>query len=941
VPQPKTTRPKPLSLTEMQNRARKFVADWTGESQENAEAQTWWNDFFRIFGVERRRYAAFERWATRASTGNKGRIDVFMPHVMIAEHKSLGKDQGKGQSQARDYLNGGDIMPHEYPRYIVSADFDTILLDDLESSDSPLEFQLKDLPKYVQRFAFLAGYEAPKRKHGEAEAVSVKAARAMGELYEALLGDVDPADNSDHAEEAAIFMTRLLFLLYGDDVVGLWENGLFERYLKNHTAEDGSDTGPAIAHLFQILDYSPDHPNRRNIADDLNAFPHVNGGLFKKRIDTISFSREMRNALVKATEIDWSQISPAIFGSLFQGMSTREQRRKGGEHYTTETNILKVLRPMFLDELEERLQKAWFSKPELEKIQIEIGTYRYLDPACGAGNFLIVAYREMADIEFRIIQRLRDIRGEVDYALDATWGLQVRPENFAGIEISWWPAKIAETAMFLMQHKVTQRLGAIGDPPQILPIKDAARICHADALSTDWNEAQKAVVNTFVFGNPPFHGHKERSAAETAALKFAWGAQYNGNLDFVTGWHAKALHYLRGKDKSRFAFVTTNSITQGQSVAALFQPIYGDGWRISFAHRTFAWESESTGAAAVHCVIVGFDKNTSRPRLFTYPTGKAEPVELPVSRISAYLIDMEEVFVPGRRVRLSPTLTEVSSGSNPIDFEQFILKEDSDYDEVVADTVASKYLRRFSNGSDYINGKVRWCLWLKNVDSSDIVNSPVLKRRVKTVAERRTTSDRQATKRLALTPTLFGEDRQPIVDFLAFPQTFTDTRRYMTVGIMSPDIIIGMKIYSTVDPTGLQFAIASSSMAITWQRTVGGRLKSDPSFSNTLVWNTFPFPALTSAECQRIIAAGNLIKEARGLFAGKTLAALYNPLAMPPELIAAHNALDKAVDKVFGFRKTPTELERQARLFERYVEMSTADQGATSAAKYKSKGKIL
>lgn len=920
---PGTAPRKPLSLTEMQSRARKFVIEWTGESRENAESQSWWNDYFHIFGVERRRMATYERWATRASTGRKGRIDVFMPGVMIAEHKSLGKDKGKGSSQADDYLRGGDIPAHEYPRYIVSTDFETITLDDLESGDPPLNFSLKDLPKYVQRFAFLAGYEAPKRQSDQAESVSIKAAQEMGELYDALLGDTPTDPESKYAEDASIFMTRLLFLLYGDDVVGLWEEDLFESFIKNNTAEDGSDTGPMISHLFQVLDSAPDSPMRRHLPAHLAAFPHVNGGLFKKRIDIPAFDRRMREALIKAVEIDWSGISPAIFGSLFQGMSSREERRKGGEHYTTETNILKTLRPLFLDELEERLQRAWASTSELEKLRNEIATYRYLDPACGCGNFLIIAYREMADLEYRIIKQLRALRGETNYVLDTSWGLKVRPEQFGGIEISWWPAKIAETAMFLMQHKVTQRLGEMGDPPTILPIQEAAHIVHGDALATDWNDAMPVVDRTFVFGNPPFHGHKERSNAETASMKRAWGTDYNGNLDFVTSWHAKTLDYLGKRENSRFAFVTTNSICQGQSVEQLFRPIYRDAWRISFAHRTFAWTSESTGAAAVHCVIVGFDKGSKPPRLFNYPKIKGKPVEISASHISAYLIDMEDVFVPARDTPLSPALTVVSSGSNPIDFKQFLL-DTNGFEEVQTDPIASKYLRRFSNGSDYINGDERWCLWLKDASVEDLEASPVLLGRVKQLAAKRSESLREATRKLARTPTLFGEDRQPIEPFLGFPQTFTENRRYMTVGYMDPSIIIGMKIYSTIDPDGLQFAIASSSMMITWQFTVGGRLKSDPSFSNTLVWNTFPLRELKQSERARIIAGGKAVIAARERHAGKTLAELYNPYTMPKDLLSAHDSLDKAVDAVFGFRRTPTEMERQKRLFDRYISMTAA-----------------
>ena len=843
-----------------------------------------------------------------------------MPGVMIAEHKSLGKDAGKGTSQAFDYLEGGDIAAHEAPRYVISADFDRIVLTDLESDDPPLEFQLRDLPKYVQRFAFLAGYEAPKRLSGEAEAVSIKAAREMGKLHEALLGDIEPDDNSEAAEDAAIFMTRLLFLLYGDDVVGLWEPGLFESYVKNRTSADGSDVGSAIATLFQVLDTE----DRKKVPDELKAFPYVNGGLFRKRVSIPFFDKKMRDALIVATEINWSDISPAIFGSLFQGMSSREERRKSGSHYTTETNILKVLRPLFLDDLEDRLQRWWWSSLELEKLRVEIGSYRYLDPACGAGNFLIVAYREMADIEFRIIKRVRELKGEEDYALDPTWGLQVQPDQFGGIELNWWPVKIAETAMFLMQHKITQRLGEIGEPPEILPIGESAHILHGDALINDWNDAVVATPRTFVFGNPPFHGHKERSKEEVESLKAAWGKDYNGNLDFVTAWHAKSLGYLKGKDQSRFAFVTTNSIVMGSSVAELFEPIYRDGWRISFAHRTFVWQSEAFGAAAVHCVIVGFDKGKSSPRLFVYKTGKGQPEEIVATYVNAYLLDMEENFVRPVTTPVAPDLATVSSGNNPIDFKQLIL-DDASFAEAMADPIAKKYIKRFANGEDFINALSRYCLWLDGADPDDIAKSAFLKNRVKALADKRQNSDRKATKKLALTPTLFGEVRQPKERFLAIPQTFTDNRMYMTVGYLEPSTIIGMKIYSVPDASGLQFAIASTSMIITWQKSVGGRLKSDPSFSNTTVWNTFPLRALSEAEKKKLIEAGKAVLAARQANPG-SLARLYNPLTMPKALLAAHAALDKVMDGIFGFRKVPTDFERQKRLFERFAEAASSNQ---------------
>lgn len=919
---PHAPQKKPLSLREMQSRARAFASDWKGESRENAESQSWWNDFFNIFGVARREVASYERWAKRASTGRQGRIDVFMPSVMIAEHKSLGKDDGRASSQAEDYLRGGDIASHEYPRFIVSCDFETITLDDLESDDPALSFRLKELPKHVQRFAFLGGYVPPRRRRDEGEAVSVKAARSMSELYGVLLGDVDPTEDSYQAEQAAIFMTRILFLLYGDDAVGLWEPGSFESYLTNRTSEDGSDVGPAISHLFQVLDTTPERRST-GLSPLLAVFPYVNGGLFADRVDIPDFNQEMRQALLNACRLDWAGISPAIFGSLFQGLASREQRRAHGEHYTTETNILKVLRPLFLDEFEERLQTAWSSRTELAKLRAELSGHRYLDPACGCGNFLIVAYREMADIEYRIIARSRELSGEMDYALDATWGLQVTPDHFSGIEINWWPAKIAETAMFLTQHKITQRLGEIGEPPSILPIREAARIIHANALDTDWSQAAlRGPRATYVFGNPPFIGQYTKTAEQTADMKRAWGTDYDGYLDYVTAWHGKTLNYLQDVQTGRFGFVTTNSIAQGQPVPALFGPILRQGWRIRFAHRTFAWTSEATGKAAVHCVVVGFDRNTNpKARLWEYETPKSAPAEIEARSINPYLIDAPTALIGKRSHPLSPHLPSVVYGSKPTDGGHLIL-DGSEAHELGKDSLVSPYLRPFIGARELINGGDRWCLWLENITTEDLRNSQALRDRVENVRKFRLESTKAATRALAATPALFAERRQPKVPYLCIPSVVSEQRPYLTCARFEADVVTSNLAFTAPDEDGFLFGIISSSMFMAWQQTVGGRLKSDYRFSNTIVWNNFPVHELTETHRHRVVEAGGEVLAVRQRHPGLSLADLYHPLAMPKELVQTHKVLDRAVDALFGFRKVPSLLERQERLFEYYVRLT-------------------
>ena len=927
-PPRKTLNSSQLTTPEMVRRANAFVARHKSKKSEIADSQTWWNEFFTIFGVDRLAEVLFEHPATRYSTGGLGRIDVFYPSVMIAEQKSFGKDGGKGGVQAEDYLKGGDISPKDMPRYIVSSDFDQIQITDLMVlGEEPFRFPLAKLPSYVTRFAFLSGYKAPVWGAGPHEAVSVRVAKEMGNLYEALMGDLDPGATGHDSEQASIFMTRLLFLMYGDSADGLWEPKAFCRFINESTAANGSDMGSKIATLFRNLNLPK--PNRSPDLDErIAVFPYINGGLFRERVDIPIFNHGMREALLRAMDADWRDVSPAIFGSFFQGASSLAVRREQGEHYTSEANVLKVIRPLFLDQMEKRLQDAWLAPTALRALHEDIGKMRFLDPACGCGNFLVIAYREMRGIELRLLEQLRILTGQVlARSLDGTWELKVTPEQFSGIEINWWPAKIAETALFLVDHQANQRMAqTLGSAPERLPITIAAKIVHDNALRIDWRSVANPTDSTYVFGNPPFSGQKEKSKTQTEDMKIAWGKGYDGYLDYVTGWHAKTIDYLRGIS-GKFAFVSTNSITQGQPVAPLFRPILADGWRIAFAHRTFAWSSDSANAAGVHCVIVGFDKGKESPRLFDYATPRGVAIELRPGNINPYLIDGPDVYVEKRTTLLSKALSPVDVGCKALDWGHLTIKAD-EYDSVSNDPIIKKYLQPFIGGDELINNIPRWCIWLKNLKSSDLKGSKALRDRIEAVREKRKESNDEAANKAASTPHLFQNDRQPATDYLAIPNTFSENRNYMTAARLPKTTIAAIKLFTASDLDGFLFAVISSSMALTWQKMVGGRIKSDPSFSNTLVWNNFPFPEINADVRNRIIAAGKKVLDVRGsdTHKDKSLADLYNPLNMPPELVKAHVALDHEIDKVFGLTGTPTESQRQDRLFARYIEMSEENQ---------------
>ena len=770
----------------------------------------------------------------------------------------------------------------------------------------------------------------------EQEEASIRAARVMADLYEAL----DGSGYSDH--EASIFLIRTLFCLYGDDA-GLWERDLFTEFLVTRTREDGSDLGAQLALLYQTLNTHVER--RQSTLDELTArFPYVNGGIFAEPLSIPSFSSTMRDELMRACAFDWSGISPAVFGSLFQAVKSPEARRELGEHYTSETNILKTLGPLFLDDLRERFAEHTHDLTKLKELRQELRELRIMDPACGCGNFLVVAYRELRRLDTEILVRIRELElaRKNNDEFQATMffddrgehaEITVQLDHFFGIEIEEWPARIAQTALHLAHHQANREMERLlGQAPSILPLSTSAHIMIGNALREDWTQVCTPSASVRIVGNPPFIGQHMRSEQQTDDLRVVWGDGYDGYLDYVTGWFIKASQYFHAVPRGgRFAFVSTNSIAQGAPVAALFRPLLEGGWRIRFAHQTFAWTSEAPMAAAVHCVITGFDRGAphekARPVLFTYSTLKAQPEALPVKHINPYLVEGPDIFLKALRHPLSPNLPEVRFGSKPVDGGNLIV-EAEDYPQVAADPIAAKYLRPFRMGREVVRGLDRWCLWMhtEDFDPRDIDRSPILKERVRACATYRQGSKKKATVAGAQTAHLFQENHQPSEPYVAIPRVVSETRFFYTAAHLSEDVIAGDKVYTALDPDGFLFAIISSSMFMSWQKLVGGRLKSDLNFSNKIVWNTLPLPEVSDKQRAAIIAAGQGILEARAEQPGASLADMYNPLAMAPSLLKAHRILDRAVDRAFGARKAlETNEQRLTILFKRYQEMTATE----------------
>ncbi|WP_297833843.1 DNA methyltransferase [Thermomonas sp.] len=917
----------PLSLNEIRERARAFAREWKGETSERAEAQSFWNAFFHVFGVNRRRVAVFEQKARRFNGSQHGRIDVFWPGVLLIEHKSEGRDLDAAYAQATDYFAG--LGDGELPRYVLVSDFRRFRLHDLESGDAPAEFTLAELHREIGRFGFISGYQT--RSYKEEDPVNLQAAERMGRLHDALKA----AGFDGHALE--LLLVRLLFCLFADDT-GIFPRQAFHELIAQRTCEDGSDLGMWVGRIFQVLDTAPDK-RQTTLDEQLAELPYVNGKLFEERLPLADFNAPMRGLLLDASALDWSRISPAIFGSMFQSVMDAKARRNLGAHYTSEKNILKLIGPLFLDGLKAELDKAGHDERKLAQLHRKLATLNFLDPACGCGNFLIIAYRELRLLELEILRRQFDRQQSVlahvqDHVL-------VDVDQFHGIEIEEFPAQIAQVALWLMDHQMNQQVSAqFGENVIRLPLKKSATIVHGNALRIDWNDVVPAAEVDYILGNPPFVGSKMMSAEQREDLLAVAGPLKGaGVLDFVCAWYLKAAHYIEGH-AVRVAFVSTNSITQGEQVGVLWGEMLRLGMRIFFAHRTFQWNNEARGVAAVHCVIVGFAGSDIAPkRLFDYEDIRGEAQELAVGNINPYLVDAADVLLPSRNKPICD-VPEIGIGNKPIDGGNYLFTTEERDAFIAIEPASAKWFRRWLGADEFINGWERWCLWLGECPPSELRKMPEALKRVEAVRKFRLESKSAPTQKLAQTPTRFHVENIPNDNYLVIPEVSSERRAFIPIGFMSPDTLCSNLVKVAPHASLFHFGIVTSTMHMAWTRTVCGRLKSDYRYSAGIVYNNFPWPeldTLPSEETQRrtraaIETAAQAVLDARAQFPEATLADLYDPLTMPPALVKAHATLDKAVDAAYlaaektAGRKPPklaTDADRVAFLFERYQALTS------------------
>ncbi len=918
-----------LSWNEVKDRALRFSKEWADETSEDAEAKSFWDGFFDVFGISRKRLAQFEQAVPRTGR-SKGFIDLFWKGTLLVEHKSRGRDLDRAYNQALDYFPG--IADYDLPRYVLVSDFARFRLHDLEDG-SQHEFALEDFHKHVRAFSFMLGYQ--KQVYKEEDPVNTKAALLMGDLHDRL-----KADGYD-GHPLEVYLVRLLFCLFADDTA-IFERGTFQEYIEQRTGVDGSDLASHLANLFQVLNTPPDK-RLRSLDESLAQFPYVNGRLFAEPLPIAAFDARMRQTLLNCCALDWGRISPAIFGSLFQSVMNPAERRNLGAHYTSEKNILKVIKPLFLDDLRTEFERVRGDRKRLIDFHRKLANLRFLDPACGCGNFLIITYRELRLLEIEVIKALQ--KGQQFVSVNDL--VLVDVDKFYGIEYEEFPAQIAQVAMWLIDHQMNLRVSEeFGQYYVRLPLTKSATIQHGNSLRIDWqslivqpeSEEEPRRFYNYVLGNPPFRGSKflnqeQRDDMENT-LRSVDGI---GVLDYVSAWYIKAARIIQNS-AIRVAFVSTNSITQGEQVPILWNELLRKyGVIIHFAHRTFSWTNDAKGRAAVHVVIIGFANfDIQEKSLFEYASLKGEPQKVKASNINPYLIDASNTLINGRSSPLS-NVAKVINGSIPADGGNLILIE-HDYKELIKiEPIASKWLKQYIGAEDFIHNCLRYCLWLVDCPPHELRLMPNVLKRVLAVKAMRLASTKEATRKKADIPTLFTENRQPTSgSYLAIPRTSSENRRYIPMGFLSHEMIAANDLQIVPNATLYQFGLLISAMHMTWIKITAGRLKSDFRYSNVLVYNTFPWPqAPTEKQVKTVELTAQKVLDVRASFPGSSLADLYDPLTMPPALVKAHQELDRAVDACYRPKSFDGETRRIEYLFELYEQYTAPLMGAIAPKRKK------
>ncbi|TAF44128.1 MAG: class I SAM-dependent DNA methyltransferase [Sphingobacteriales bacterium] len=951
-----------LSWNEIKDRALNFSKEWANTSNEEADAKPFLVEFFNVFGINSKRVSTFEHRVKKLDDKD-GYIDLLWKGTILIEMKSRGKNLDKAYQQAKDYTYG--LKQHELPKYILVCDFENFILYDLEdlsagqAGDKTVAFKLNDLYKNVNQFGQLLGY--PKKIYAAQDPANIKAAELMGKLHDRL----EEIGYKGHPLE--VYLVRILFLLFAEDTT-IFNKQQFQEYVEQRTTENGSDLAAKLQEVFQVLN-TPKEKRFKNLDEQLIDFPYVNGKLFEEILPTASFDAKMRQALLDCCYMDWSKISPAIFGSMFQSAMNPKERRNLGAHYTSETNILKLIKPIFLDELWAEFEKVNNDPKKLTHFHNKISSLRFLDPACGCGNFLIITYREIRLLELQVLKTLNKLNKRIHQMefIDISLFFKVNVDKFYGIEYEEFPARIAEVAMWLIDHQMNLHCSIeTGEKLFRIPLVKSAKIVHGDALKTNWNSllteentikinaydaeiivssmVQEPIVKygkvnllvdhyqivdefsetkpdtnfDYILGNPPFIGSKIMAQSQrNSVVKEFDNIQGAGILDYVTAWYIKAAKYIQNT-KIKVAFVSTNSIVQGEQTSILWgQMLNKYKIKIHFAHRTFKWSNEAKGNAAVFCIIIGFANfDTPNKIIFDYENIKGEAHEIKAKNINPYLVDAKDILIVKKSNPIC-NVPQIFKGNQPTEGGYLILTEEEKIEYLKNEPKGEKFIKNLVSGKEFLNGQNRYCFWI--IDSfNELKQLPLLQDRIKNVAKMRLESTFEDTRKLAERPFQFRDLKNP-KSFIVIPATTSENRKYIPFAFLNQDYIPSNSVYIISDANLYHFGILMSYMHMAWVKTVCGRLKSDYRYSKDIVYNNYPWPENPNEkQVKAIETAAQKVLDTRIEYKSYTLAELYKHNAMPPVLVKAHNELDKAVDLAYRPQAFTSEANRMVFLFELY-----------------------
>ena len=869
---------------EIQANAIAFSKKWQDAKSEDAEAQGFLLDFLRVFGVEAMDVGEFE-YKIQLSDGKRGEIDYLWKSKIAIEMKSRGKSLEAAYDQLKRYMQG---LPHEdIPDLWLVCDFENMQLHRRSTSEI-WNFKKKDLRKHIKKFADIAGYTTERANEVKIE-VNVKAAEKMAKLHDALKA------HGYEGHDLEVYLVRLLFCMFADDT-GIFPEHSFLDYVEK-SKQDGSDLSHRLSDLFEVLNTSDEKRIKQQLlATELKAFKYINGALFEERLAPVQFNEKMRATLIECIKFDWSEISPAIFGAMFQGVMDKEQRRTMGAHYTSEENILKLINPLFLDELWKEFDRVKTSPVALEQFHEKLARLKFLDPACGCGNFLIITYRELRLLELEVLKMQHSTKQT--QILNVSGLLKVNVEQFYGIELEHFACQVAQVGMWLIDHQMNLRVSEyFGQYYARLPLAQSATIVHGNALRIDWEHVVSKRELSYILGNPPFVGYKYQNAEQKEDMRRIFPNVKN--LDYVCAWYEKASNYIIDT-YIKCAFVSTNSIVQGEQTAILWKPLHEKGVRINFGVQSFIWNNEARGKAAVYCVIIGFSKIGTE------------------NDLNPYLLKAPIVFIERRNKPICDA-PEMVYGNEPREGGNLIIEKEDYLDFLSIEPNADRYIRCFYGSEEFINNIQRYCLWLVDANPSEIKKMPLVMERIEKTREFRLSCKRQGTISAAEKPSLFESIRQPDSSYILIPVVSSERRKYIPIGFVSPDIIVNNAVQIIPNATLYHFGILTSNVHNAWTRAVCGRLKSDYRYSKDIVYNNFVWPDATEEQQAEIETLAQAVLDARANYPESSLADLYDPLTMPPDLLKAHQNLDRAVMKLYGFPiKDFTEADCVARLMELY-----------------------